>query len=75
MSSCKVEIENISALFSTFMGVHTFAVETKKDHEVILGQWCPIRSQIGYYQVHELIGTIERKSEVTLFSYLRNEQN
>ena len=38
MSSCKVEIEIISALFSTFMSVDMFAVETKKDHEVILGQ-------------------------------------
>ena len=43
MGSCKVEIENMSDLFSTFMSVHKFTVETKNtiklslDSDVRLG--------------------------------------
>ena len=46
MGSCKVEIENISAsVFSTFMSVHKFAVETKKTIKISLDSDIRLRAR------------------------------
>lgn len=45
MGSCKVEIENISPFFSTFMSVHTFAVEKKKTIKISLDSDVRLRAR------------------------------